>query len=615
MSFLSRSLILFVLAAFASGALQPAALAQTVASEEPPATRSLKADSIFDASGEPPAPASDLPASAPSPNISQASRSTNPETSNPETSDPETPNPETSSVVVSAGQDANLPGDRRAEAVVSVLGSSRSAGEVSDAVVSIFGDNTITGPVGDSAVAVFGNLFIDSEVRGDAVAVFGDMTLGPHAIIHGEAVVVGGRLLRDPRAVVYGGVQEIKFGARLGSADWLRPWVEHGLLYGRPLALVPGFGWAWALTLGSLVIYVLVSLLFGTGVSRCVETLERHPGQSLITSLLAVLLLPVLLLLLLVTVVGIAVVPFILLGVFCASIFGKSVVLAALGRRVTAFAGSSADEGGALGNIALATLIGGILITSLYLVPVLGFITFNVVGILGLGTVLYTMLLLIRARPARNAQDSGATATTGIGTGASQASAAASAEAAPRPGGTIPAGNAGSPQPESSGPDATAGPAPFAPPQNAQPQGAGTVLPGPLPEARPSASMLAALPRAGFSIRMLALLIDIVLVAIIMNMLSDGNLFLLVLAAYGAVMWKLKGTTIGGIICHLKVVRLDGHEFGWDTAIVRALSCFLSLAIVGLGFFWIMFDDERQSWHDKIAGTIVVRSPRGTPLL
>jgi uncharacterized RDD family membrane protein YckC len=36
---------------------------------------------------------------------------------------------------------------------------------------------------------------------------------------------------------------------------------------------------------------------------------------------------------------------------------------------------------------------------------------------------------------------------------------------------------------------------------------------------------------------------------------------------------------------------------------------------VGLGFLWIAIDSERQSWHDKIAGTVVVRAPKGVSLL
>jgi uncharacterized RDD family membrane protein YckC len=80
-------------------------------------------------------------------------------------------------------------------------------------------------------------------------------------------------------------------------------------------------------------------------------------------------------------------------------------------------------------------------------------------------------------------------------------------------------------------------------------------------------------------------------------------------------MWKLKGATVGGIVFDLHVVRLDGRPIEWETAIVRALGCFLSLAVVGLGFIWIAFDDGSQAWHDKIAGTVVVRVKKGVPLV
>jgi uncharacterized RDD family membrane protein YckC len=37
--------------------------------------------------------------------------------------------------------------------------------------------------------------------------------------------------------------------------------------------------------------------------------------------------------------------------------------------------------------------------------------------------------------------------------------------------------------------------------------------------------------------------------------------------------------------------------------------------VAGLGFFWIAIDDNSQAWHDKIAGTVVVRVPKGVPLV
>ena len=115
---------------------------------------------------------------------------------------------------------------------------------------------------------------------------------------------------------------------------------------------------------------------------------------------------------------------------------------------------------------------------------------------------------------------------------------------------------------------------------------------------------------------MAALLIDALLISIVLHELSRSTDFsLIVLAGYGAVMWKLKSATIGGILFGCQVVRADGRPLDWTTAIVRALACFLSLIVVGLGFIWIAIDEDRQAWHDKIAGTIVVRTPKGASLL
>jgi uncharacterized RDD family membrane protein YckC len=124
------------------------------------------------------------------------------------------------------------------------------------------------------------------------------------------------------------------------------------------------------------------------------------------------------------------------------------------------------------------------------------------------------------------------------------------------------------------------------------------------------------LPRAGCWIRMGALPLDTLLVGFLMGMLNRGfHLELLLLAIYGAVMWKLRGSTVGGIVFDLQVVRLDDRPIDWETAIIRALGCFLSLAVIGLGFFWIAFDAGKQAWHDKIAGTVVVRVRKSVPLV
>jgi uncharacterized RDD family membrane protein YckC len=62
-------------------------------------------------------------------------------------------------------------------------------------------------------------------------------------------------------------------------------------------------------------------------------------------------------------------------------------------------------------------------------------------------------------------------------------------------------------------------------------------------------------------------------------------------------------------------VRVDERKVDWSVALVRGLAAFLSLAVAGLGFIWVAFDDDKQSWHDKVAGTTIVHVPRGMSLV
>jgi uncharacterized RDD family membrane protein YckC len=478
--------------------------------------------------------------------------------------------------MVSIGHDSHLPQGQKADSVMSIAGSSTSDGEA-DSVVSVLGNTRVTGPLSDSAVAVLGDTHVDSKIDGDAVAVLGDVELGPHAEIGGDVVAVGGKVVRDPAAIVHGDIHDILAG-NFGSLGWLSTWVQHCLLYGRPLALVSGLGWAWSLAFTCLAIYVLLALLFRPGLSQCVRTFETQPGRTLLAALIAMLLTPVLVVLLCVTVIGIAAVPFVLFALLCAGLFGKAVMLAWIGKRVV-----GERSAGVSGHPAFAVLVGGLIVLLLYLVPVLGLLVYKVLGILGLGAVVYTLILAARAHQA--IKQSGPQAA---GPPAGQASTPNDVTGH-APGGSPPPGTTSTPPP-SAGPNSTSAPA-------------GTPL-------------TVALPRAGFWVRMVALLLDVLLVGFAMSLLHPlFHMHLLVLAIYGAVMWKLRGSTIGGIVFDMRVVRLDGRPMDWETAIIRALSCFLSLAVAGLGFFWIAFDDAHQAWHDKIAGTVVVRVPKGAPLV
>ncbi len=504
--------------------------------------------------------------------------------------------------LVNLGHDSTLPRGESADSVVSIFGSSTSDGDAGE-VVSIFGDTRVTGNVSDGTVSVLGNTYVDGKIDGDVVAVLGNMEIGPHAQIDGSVVVVGGTLQRDPASVIRGDVQQV-FSGDFGSVGWLRSWVRHCLLYGRPLALAPGLGWAWRLALACLALYAVLALLFREGITRCVQTFETQPGQSVLAALIAMLLTPILVVLLFVTVIGIPAVPFVLLALFCAGLFGKAVMLAWLGRRVMGSRGV-----GSMTHPVFAVLIGGVLVLGLYLVPILGFLVYKLLGVLGLGAVAYTVIQALRAHRAAVAATPRA-ASPGPRTEPPIDPAAVRA--------TAPAGPAAAAAPAGPASAAAAVSAAAAPNPQAAPFVASTA-PSAASQAPPAAPaqlpITAALPRAGFWVRIGALLIDALLVGICLSVLGHHHLELLVLAAYGAVMWKLRGSTVGGIVLDLHVVRLDGRPVDWETAIIRALSCFLSLAVAGLGFIWIALDPNNQAWHDKIAGTVVVRVGKGVPLV
>ncbi len=496
---------------------------------------------------------------------------------------------------VAVGSNATLPKGQIATSVVSVLGSSTSDGEVLDGVVSVLGDTRVTGTTRD-AVAVLGSVYLNGKASGDVVAVLGNVELGPLAEVNGDLVVVGGTLIRDPASVVHGEIENV-VTMGIGSAEWLRPWAKYCLLYGRPLALHSGLGWAWGLALGFLALYVLIALLFKDPVDHCVRTFEAQPGKSILAAILTMLLTPVVFALLFITIIGIAFVPIAAMGWFLAGLFGKAVMLAWIGKNVLQLSNKDATF-----HTALTVLLGGLIVLVLYLIPFIGFIVYKTLGILGLGVAVYALLLAVKQKRGESGSGPGPTwAAASAGSGS-----AGFADAVP-PGGSYatytvpPVDSTFSASSESSSGATSAEPPPRSPES-------------PPPPITPSAA--STYPRAGFMVRMGALLIDIILVAVLLGILdSTRKAELIALATYGALMWKLKGTTIGGIVFGLQVVRVDGRPIDWATATVRALSCFLSLVVAGLGFIWIAIDPGRQAWHDKIAGTAVVRVPKGVSLL
>lgn len=75
---------------------------------------------------------------------------------------------------------------------------------------------------------------------------------------------------------------------------------------------------------------------------------------------------------------------------------------------------------------------------------------------------------------------------------------------------------------------------------------------------------------------------------------------------YYVFFWFFAGQTIGKAVMGLRVVPLRGGKMTLWRAILRYIGYFLSTLSLGIGFLWIIIDDRRMAWHDKLARTCVV---------
>ena len=79
--------------------------------------------------------------------------------------------------------------------------------------------------------------------------------------------------------------------------------------------------------------------------------------------------------------------------------------------------------------------------------------------------------------------------------------------------------------------------------------------------------------------------------------------------AYYALSWRRGGQTIGMRAWKLRVVDVDGQACNWRAIALRLAGVPLSLLPLGAGVWAAAFDAEGRMWHDRLAGTRVVRLP------
>lgn len=138
---------------------------------------------------------------------------------------------------------------------------------------------------------------------------------------------------------------------------------------------------------------------------------------------------------------------------------------------------------------------------------------------------------------------------------------------------------------------------------------------------------------AGFWIRVWAAIIDTILIAIITipmllgiygihyfesaDIIAGPMDFLIswVLPTIAVIIfWIYKSATPGKMAISSKIV--DAQTGGHPTTgqlVGRYFGYFISFLPLGLGIIWIAFDKKKQGWHDKLAGTVIVRKKNTGP--
>jgi uncharacterized RDD family membrane protein YckC len=445
----------------------------------------------------------------------------------------------------------------------------KSEDESGDLVV-IGGTGTVEGRTRGDTVVIFGQSDIrgTAEINGNLVLIDTDTRVAEGAHVRGDLIVIGGQF-NAPADFAAGGSHVIIDNHTLGGRfAGVFTWITRGLLWGRPI--VPQLRWMWAAVIVLFLFYLLVSLVFEKPVSEVADVLAHRPLSAFGVGLLVLLLIGPISVLLAVSIIGIAVVPLILCALLVAWVIGKVAGARWLGASII-----PRTEDPRWHTVA-AFVLGFVLITAAYMVPILGFVTWTMMGVFGLGA---SALAFVAAYRREN----------------------------PLP---VPQTTVSAPPPpvirqasEETMVNSESRSMAFEP-------AAATVV-------APSPSIVATLPHASFRDRVAAGVLDLILVVLAYQLLDRfprPNAFFLLMLAYNIGFWTWKGTTVGGIICQLRVVRVDGTPLRFVDALVRGLSAIFSIVVVGLGMFWILRDPERQAWHDRIAGTYVVKVPRNWPL-
>jgi len=466
--------------------------------------------------------------------------------------------------------------------------------KVRSAVV-IGGDIVVEGVIDRDLVVVGGSAVVRGEIGGELILIGGKLEAGSDAIIRNGGLLIGGPFEMETSDIFERDVFQFPLPGLFSFLSGIKSWIAYCVFLVRPFA--PSVAWTMVLAGLLTLVNFLILVLLGSGVDRSVKVMMPRPLTAFFVGLLGFVLLGPLLVLVTATGVGALMIPFVLCALVAAILIGKVAVYSALGQRIGERAGLHWD-----GASIPAFLSGSLIVFLLYLVPFLGGLVLGVVIPLAFGAILMAGFQMFKTEvdiPAPKPSRPFVMPST-----STTQPTASSIKTAPTSEGT---------DNMTEDVEASAGDGKTDDPVSDSDSAGGTAI--------PKQDQRGAMPgpqqyeRAGFWVRMGAVGLDFLLLFFGLHLLDllghhgAFRRFVLIWMVYHIVLWSWKGTTVGGMIMNLKLIQADGKRVTWGVAVMRSLSAFFSLLALGLGFLWVSWNDNRQSWHDIIAGTVIIKEP------